>query len=998
MRILLLCFLLAPLTLFSQDFNESVISQSVLEKIAEEPEAYQPILILLENQVNFSQLVENFDKNRTSVNERPKIVTQHLKDNAANTQKELLEFLQTQPEILPNSIRSFWIANLIYVKAKPAMIATLSNRRDIAWITFNSPLKIENATVETIAPPVEPNGIEPGLEVVGAPFMWNLGYTGYGQLAFCHDTGVDPRHPAFETNYRGLFSGDEAAWFEFDTMTMAAIPDGKPFDTNGHGTHVNGTMMGLDRTQNDTVGVAFNAQWIAAATISNGIGTVDQVAAFEWSLDPDSNPDTVDDIPDVINNSWYDPSIEGEDCESIYVPLLEAMEAAGIAVVFSAGNAGPGPMTITAPHNINVNLVNSFTVAALDGNVASLPIANFSSHGPSICGGDGSLLIKPEVSAPGVNVRSARPNATYGNLSGTSMAAPHVSGCILLLKEAFPELTGKELKEALYFSCIDLGSVGEDNIFGMGVINVENAFNYLLDLGHTPVSPYRNNDLMLVDFQTSNVSCINEVIADVLVENAGTDTIFSFKIQYEAAGVADIYSWEGTLLPSERAEFKLLPLTVPMGEHSFKVEIIEANNLPDERLSNNKLERPVLSVNRPLIDAFAVQNNTICENSNALLQANYDGNGTATFAWYDEAIDGNLLGEGNFFLTDDLTESTTFFADATYTETVGPGEFDASSGVEVEEEDVGLIFDAHTEFKLKSVLVYAEEAGGRQINLRDAEGNTLGSTVVLVDAGWVRANLNFNVPIGKGHVLSKGIARSLHANTEPADFPYEIDGVCTIIKGTGILGEDVFPLYYDWEIEYQNPCIRTPVPIEVEPAEIVPHADFTVSATTIDLNLDETGEAVFMDISTNAVTWLWNFDDGVSSTEQNPTHNFTEAGLHQVSLMVSDSSGCSHSTIQEILVIFEEPTAVNSNPSDDFNILVFPNPVTDNLQIDFFLNQRQVVNLTLVDALGTVIKQKQNTTFLNENINWDMAFLNSGVYYLVFEIEGRILVKKVVKI
>jgi bacillopeptidase F len=204
MRILLLCFLLAPLTLFSQDFNESVISQSVLEKIAEEPEAYQPILILLENQVNFSQLVENFDKNRTSVNERPKIVTQHLKDNAANTQKELLGFLQTQPEILPNSIRSFWIANLIYVKAKPAMIATLSNRRDIAWITFNSPLKIENATVETIAPPVEPNGIEPGLEVVGAPFMWNLGYTGYGQLAFCHDTGVDPRHPAFEDFFREM--------------------------------------------------------------------------------------------------------------------------------------------------------------------------------------------------------------------------------------------------------------------------------------------------------------------------------------------------------------------------------------------------------------------------------------------------------------------------------------------------------------------------------------------------------------------------------------------------------------------------------------------------------------------------------------------------------------------------------------------------------------------------------------------------------------------------
>ena len=412
MRILLLIFLLSPITIFAQNFNESVISKSVLKKIAENPDDYQPILILLENQVNFSNLVENFDKNRVSVNERPKIVTQHLKDNAAATQTELLNFLQSQPEILPNSIRSFWVANLIFAKAKPALIAALSHRQDIAWITYNSPLKIESTTVETLTPPVEPNGIEPGLAVVGAPFMWNLGYTGYGQLAFCHDTGVDPRHPAFETNYRGLFSGDEAAWFELDTATMMAVPNGTPFDDSGHGTHVNGTMLGLDRNQNDTIGLAFNAQWIAAATISNGIATVDQVAAFEWSFDPDGNPDTVDDIPDVINNSWYDPEIEGEDCESIYVPLLEAMEAAGMAVVFSAGNAGPNPMTITAPHNVNVNLVNSFTVAAINGNSASLPVADFSSRGPSICGGEGSLLIKPEVSAPGVSVRSARPNAT----------------------------------------------------------------------------------------------------------------------------------------------------------------------------------------------------------------------------------------------------------------------------------------------------------------------------------------------------------------------------------------------------------------------------------------------------------------------------------------------------------------------------------------------------------------------------------------------------------
>lgn len=998
MRILLLCFLLFPSIIFSQNYNKSAISKKVLDNISKAPNEYQPILILLESQLNFAQLVNDFDKNRISINERPKLVIQKLKNQAANTQTPILDYLKNAPNLRTESIRTYWIANLLFVQAKPEIIAELSHRNDVAWIGLSGPLQME--TVEFTTAPPSPNGIEPGLTVVGAPFMWAMGYTGYGQLAFTNDTGVDRFHPAFENNYRGLCTENTAAWFQYDEDTQSQILDAQPFDRSGHGTHVNGTILGLDRLENDTIGVAFNSQWIGAA-ILNGIGTADNVASFEWAMNPDGDVETFEDVPDVINNSWYDPSLDELDCTSIYVPILEAMEAAGIAVVFSAGNdgdVGNGVMTITQPKNININLVNTFTVGALNGNSPSLNIANFSSMGPSQCGGEGSLLIKPEVSAPGQNVRSARPNATYGELSGTSMAAPHVSGCLLLLKEAFPDLTGKELKEALYFSALDLGETGEDNVYGMGVINLESAFNYLLNLGHTPVSPYRNNDVLLLDFQAGNVSCANEIIADVMVENAGTDTLFSFKIKYEAGNISEIYTWEGVLSPLERATFRLPSLAIATGEYFLKLEITEANNLPDERPSNNKLERPFVSVARPLIDAFAVSNDTVCENSNALLQANYEGNGTATFQWYNAATNGGLLGEGDFFLTAELTESTTVFADAVYLEKVGAGEFDLDNSVEIEAQDVGLVFDAFTDFKLKSVLIYAEESGGRQIHLRDADGNTLGSTVVFVDAGWVRANLNFNVPIGKGHVLIKGIAKTLHANTEPADFPYEIDGVCSITNGTGVLGEDVFPLYYDWEIEYQNPCIRTSIPIEVAPAGDLPNADFAVSQDTINLNLDNTGEAIFTDNSTNAAAWLWHFDDEMSSTEQNPTYYFSEAGLYQVSLIVTDSAGCSHSTIQEVLVTYEEPTAVNSSPNDDFNVLVFPNPVTDNLQISFFLNKREAVNLTLVDAFGKVLKMQQNSSFFDEKINWELAFLNSGVYYLIFEIADKVMVKKVVKI
>src|SRR5690606_22491680 len=139
----------------------------------------------------------------------------------------------------------------------------------------------------------------------------------------------------------------------------------------------------------------------------------------------------------------------------------------------------------------NFDLVSSFSV----GNVsqsAPFAIAGSSSRGPSQCGGEGSLLIKPEVSAPGINVRSSYLNGSYAQLTGTSMSAPHVSGAVLLLKEAFPFLSGDIILMALYLTAFDLGEPGEDNDYGMGLIDVLAAYNYLIDEGYTPVPPVTN--------------------------------------------------------------------------------------------------------------------------------------------------------------------------------------------------------------------------------------------------------------------------------------------------------------------------------------------------------------------------------------------------------------------------------------------------------------------------------------------------------------------------
>lgn len=196
-------------------------------------------------------------------------------------------------------------------------------------------------------------------------------------------------------------------------------------------------------------------------------------SGFQWLLDPDDDPAT-DDLPDVVNNSWgFDEADVGK-CEDDFRPAVQALRAAGVAVVFAAGNTGPGPATSISP----ANYPESFAVGAVD---SALTIADFSARGPSAC--DGGIF--PDLAAPGVDVRTTdlifggtSPDA-YATVSGTSFAAPLVAGGMALLLSAEPELTVDRLERALIRSAVDLGSPGSDNVYGHGLVDLAAAHAFL---------------------------------------------------------------------------------------------------------------------------------------------------------------------------------------------------------------------------------------------------------------------------------------------------------------------------------------------------------------------------------------------------------------------------------------------------------------------------------------------------------------------------------------
>ena len=979
-----LFFVLLSFISFGQNLNPYTASQRLQNAIDDNPDDFHKVIFLFADRVDALAMNEDFYARNLTLSQRNVELFSALKTKANSVQTPYLQAFQSSTKV--KNIRSFWISNIIYAEVTGDYLAELSHDTAIDYMDLSVPLAIDEYTSAPAPFPPTPNGTEIGLRRIKADSMWAMGYTGYGRTAFTIDTGVDGSHPALVDKFHGNCVDLDQAWFDFDTNY--------PVDYSDHGTHVTGTIMGLDRSTNDTIGVAFDAQWLAAPTIG---GSVNNISSFEWALDPDSDPSTTDDMPDVINNSWWDPS--ADNCSDIYVSILNTLEATKIAVVFSAGNNGPEASTITRPKNINTDLVNSFTVGALNG---STSIADFSSRGPSICSGEGSLNIKPEVSAPGFSVRSCIPGAEYDLKNGTSMAAPHVSGAILLLREAFPNTTATEVKMALYMSASDLGETGEDNTFGMGIINVPAAYDYLIEQGHIPVPPVsKENDVMAVNLEVQDITCPDNFSFILTFKNDGTDVLTDLSIDYLSLGVSQNYQWTGNLLPGEISSIIFEEPNMQTGENQLVVTLNNPNGTADSRPLNNKITRTFeINDETPLTIYPEGQLDEYCNESDVYLRVDYQGIGDVKIKWYDQINGNNPIGFGSIFNLGPLSETQTFYAEASYLWPVGKTDLGSNSGV-VESDNSGIKFDAFQNFKLNSVLVYFDSPGARLVKLQYANGDEIDSKIVNVTGeSPKRVTLNFDVPQGNNLQLIFVQGSPLLSNLEGAQFPYILDGVARLDESLAtnpILNESQYHCFYDWEIEMPTNCGRLPVTVDIVPGENIPTAEFMSSATEIDL-VD--GEAVvdFTNTSIDASSFIWNFADGITDdTNASPTHIFSEAGTYSVSLTVFNDDGCSDTQTEEIIVKNQVISSNKNLTASLWNISLFPNPTQDKLIINFALEEVQNLSYKVVDIYGRSVINSTNQDYSNSQISLDMSKISAGIYYVIFENKSQQMVRKIVK-
>ncbi|MFJ7727821.1 S8 family serine peptidase [Neobacillus sp. NPDC097160] len=404
-------------------------------------------------------------------------VVSELKATAHEEQQNVLKYLnQEVHKGNVESFKPFFIVNGMAVTATKEVAEKIAAFSEVEKVLPNETRQLFVSTSKEESPNSNLANVEWNVERVGAPALWEKGIDGTGVVVASIDTGVQWDHPALKEKYRGYNAETGEVNHDFNWFDATA-GQAVPYDDLGHGTHVTGTMVGSEPDGTNKIGIAPGAKWIAVKAFSETSGSdANLLAAAEWILAPtDANGNTrVDMAPDIVNNSWGG----GPGLDEWYRDVVREWRNAGIFPTFAAGNTGMtnngGPGSVANP----ANYPESFAVGATDSNDI---VGDFSLRGPSPYD-----EIKPDISAPGANIRSSVPRSDYeGGWNGSSMAAPAVSAVVALLHEVNASLSVDEIENILLKTAKPLTDKdypeSPNDGYGYGLVNAFNAVSSIIE-------------------------------------------------------------------------------------------------------------------------------------------------------------------------------------------------------------------------------------------------------------------------------------------------------------------------------------------------------------------------------------------------------------------------------------------------------------------------------------------------------------------------------------
>ena len=521
---------------FAQSSLDPTLSETMNNSTEDEK---LEVVIVMKSQYNREQLNLRAGDFATK-HERRRFVVNELKAFSESSQQDLRQTLsEMERQGRVSSVHSIWSANALYFSATKAALLVLSQRTDIKTISLNTqhPLIPDGETASTSS---ESREITQNITQVHADQVWEQGYTGQGVVVAVVDSGVNYDHLDLADHlWEG---GEEFPHHGYDIVN----DDDDPMDDKGHGTHCAGTVCG-DGTAGSLTGIAPEATLMCVKSIrGDGFGGAVNIAGgMEWAVE--HGCDVISMSLGMVDAQVVDKEILRRTCEVV----LDA----GIIALVCAGNEGYAilQMTYPIPNNVRVpascpppyldpdQMVNPgalscvMAIGAVNYNDAA---ADFSSRGPVTWQntefGDyayepGIGLIRPDVCAPGVNIKSLDYNniSGYTNMDGTSQATPCVAGIVALMLQKNPELTPAQICQILEETAVKL-TPNKSNVTGVGRVDALAAVNAV------PAWDGINETTMNVN----------------IFPNPTHDDI---TIQCEGLRLVEIYSLDGRLVQSHSA-------------------------------------------------------------------------------------------------------------------------------------------------------------------------------------------------------------------------------------------------------------------------------------------------------------------------------------------------------------------------------------------------------------------------------------------------------------